>query len=101
MLSGRGDDEIGLREGVSALASFLNQEPPLEHDVFGDSERALLEHRANLVSEPVHECGAAHGIGNELDTEADLGQRHDADTEKLKRLASDEGEHLRLRPWSP
>src|SRR5688572_16436945 len=54
MLTSRSDDQIGLREGVPALAPLLDHEPPLEHDVFGDRERALLEHRADFVSEPVH-----------------------------------------------
>ena len=74
MLTSRSDDQIGLRKGVPALAPLLDHEPPLEHDVFGDRERALLEHGTDFVSEPVHEFGAARGIGNEFDTEADLGQ---------------------------
>ena len=55
MLAGRGDDEIGLREGVPALAPLLDHESPLEHDVFGDREDALLEHRTDFVREPVQE----------------------------------------------
>lgn len=43
----------------------------------------------------------SRGIGDEFNTEADLGKRHDADIEQLKRPARDEGQHLRLRLGPP
>jgi hypothetical protein len=51
--SRRGYDQIGLRKGMARLATILHQEPPLEHDVFGDRQDTLLEHRPYLVREPI------------------------------------------------
>jgi hypothetical protein len=96
MQRGRGDDEIGLREGVAGLAAVLDQQPPLEHDVFGDGEHALVEHRAHFVREPVIELGAAAGVGDQLDAEADFGESHGADEEPIKRLCGNEGQHFWL-----
>jgi hypothetical protein len=86
----RGNDEIGLREGVAGLAAVFDQEPPFEHDVFADREHALLEHRPHLLREPVIEFGAAAGIGDALDAEADFGKAHRADIEKAGRNYTDE-----------
>jgi len=50
---------------MAGLGGHLRQEPPLEHDVFGDREDTLLEHRPHLVREPVIEFGAAAGVTDE------------------------------------
>lgn len=57
----------------------------------------LLEHRAHPVSEPIAELGAARGVFDEIDAEADLGEGDRADVEQIERLRRDEGNHLRLR----
>ena len=94
----RGDNEIGLREGMSRLAAFLDQQPPFEHYVFGDRQDALLEHRAHFMRQPIGEFGALVGVGDELDTETNLGEGHGADVETVERMGGDEGEHFRFRP---
>ena len=93
---GRGDDEIGLRKGVSCLTALLDQEPPFEHDVLGDGEHALFEHRPYLVGEPVVQFNAARSVGEPFDTEADLGEGDRTDVELLKPLRRNKGEDLRL-----
>src|SRR5208337_3415637 len=89
----RGDDQIRLRERMLGLAAFLDQQPPFEHDVFGDGQDAPLEHRSHLVREPVVEFGALAGLGDELYAEADFGESHGADVEIVERAPGDEGEH--------
>src|SRR5262245_52171627 len=96
----RCDDEVGLRVGVSVLPAFFHQEPPLEHDVLGDFEDALLEHRPHLVREPVVECCATGGIHDELDAEAYLGEADGAHIETLEGLSRHEAHDLPLRLWA-
>ena len=40
--TGGRDNQIRLREGVSGLTTFLDQQPPFEHDVFCDRQEAGL-----------------------------------------------------------
>ena len=47
--AGRGDDEVGLREGVPSLTAILDQQSPFEHDVFRNLKNTLLKHRPHLV----------------------------------------------------
>ena len=89
---GRRDDQIRLREGMPRLSAFLDQQPPFEHDVFGDGQAALLEHRSHLVCEPVVEFGALAGVADEFDAEADFGEGHGADVELFERLRGDKSE---------
>jgi len=51
-------------EKYARLAAFLDQQPPFEHDVFGDGQDALLEHRPHLIHEPIVERGALAGVGD-------------------------------------
>jgi len=94
----RGDDEIGLRKHMSRLATVLDQKPPFEHDVFADGDDALLEHRPHLVREPVVQFGAAGGIVEAFDAEADFGESHRTDIEQIERLRGNKGENFGLRP---
>src|SRR5208283_1508237 len=96
----RRDDQIGLRECMPRLAAFLDQQPPFEHDVFGDGQDALLEHRPHPVREPIVECDALAGVGNKLNAEADFGETHSADIEFFECLLGDEGKHFRLGFWA-
>ena len=75
---GRGDDQVGLREGVSALAALLDEPPPLRHHVFAHRQHAALEHRAHLQVQPVVQIRPPAGVGQAFDAEADFGQRHHA-----------------------
>jgi hypothetical protein len=59
MLCGRRDDQIGLRKCVTRLAALFHQQPPLDHDVFGDRQYSLIEHRPYLVGQPGDQFGAA------------------------------------------
>jgi hypothetical protein len=38
---------------MAGLSAFLDQKPPLEHDVFGDLENPTIEHRPHFVREPI------------------------------------------------
>src|SRR5690242_5736299 len=46
---GRGDDQIRLGVGMPGFPAILDQQPPLEHDVFADWQDAFLEHRPHFV----------------------------------------------------
>lgn len=98
MKRGRRDDEIGLREGMSSLAAFLDEQPPFEHDILGNREHALLEHWPHLVRKPIIEFSATIGVRNEFDSEPDFGEGRRTDMEKIKRLSSNEGEDLAFWP---
>ena len=52
----------------------------------GVAENALLEHRPHLVCEPAVQFGAAAGVGDELNAEADFGEGHGADVELFERM---------------
>ena len=52
--------------------AILHQQSPLEHDVFGDGENALLEHRPQSVGEPFVQFSTAAGITDGFDAEADF-----------------------------
>jgi hypothetical protein len=45
--------KIGLPEAVPRLAAILDKESPFEHDVFGDRQDALIEHRPQYMRQPV------------------------------------------------
>jgi len=47
---------------MTYFAALLNEQPPLEHDVFGNLEHAMREHRAHFAGEPVVEFRATSGI---------------------------------------
>ena len=72
----------------------------LEHDVFGDLENAVVEHRAHLVCEPVIQLGAAVWFVNKLDAEADLGESYRADVKLIKRAPGDKIYDSRFRLWA-
>lgn len=53
---GRGDQQIGLREGIAALASILKQHAPFENDLFRDRQGALqTEHRTHFERQPIQQ----------------------------------------------
>src|SRR6476620_5283076 len=74
------------------LAAILNQEPPLEHNVFGYREKTLLEHRPHLVRKPIIQLSAKVGVADEFNTKPDFREGHRAHIEKFERLGGDEGE---------
>ena len=47
---------------MSRLPAFLNQKPPLEHNVFGNLENPLAKHGPDFIREPVIELRAAIGF---------------------------------------
>ena len=96
----RGDNQVWLGESVALLAAFLDQKPPLEHDVFGDLENPMVEHRAHLVGEPIIQFGAAVGFVYKLDAEADLGKSYRADVKLVKRAPVDKIYDSRFRLWA-
>jgi len=96
----RGDDEIGLRIGVTGLASVRHQETPFEHYVLTHRENALLEHGPHVVTQPVTEFCTARWIGDAFDAEADFRKRDGADEEQIERFGCDEADDLRFRLWA-
>ena len=94
MKSRRRNDEIGLREGVADFAAILDQKTPFEHDVFGDRQYPLLEHRPNPVRQPVIELCAAIGVCDKFNTEADFGEGHSTHIEEFKRLSCHESKNF-------
>ncbi len=95
-----GDDEVGLRIGMARLAAVRDEEPPLEHDIFGHREGALLEHWAYLVRKPVIQLRAAGGVANAFDAEADFRKGDGADEEPVERLGRNEGDDFGFGLWA-
>src|SRR6202035_2523564 len=77
--------------------AVFDEEPPFEHDVLGDREHALLEHRPYPMREPVVEFGAATGVGNAFNAEANFSEGHRADMEQFERLGGYECENFAFR----
>src|SRR5438128_2038159 len=80
-----GNDQVGLREGMTGLAAFLDEKTPLEHDVFGYRKHSLIEHGPHSDGQPVLELSTANRVADHLDAVADLGERHRADEKILQR----------------
>ena len=95
-----GDNQIWLRESMAALPAFLDQESPLEHDVFGDLENPMVEHRADFVCEPVIQLGAAIGFVNKLNAEANLCKSYRADVKLIQRATGHKIYDSRLWLWA-
>ena len=85
---------------MAGLAAIFDQEPPLEHNIFRDRQYTLLEHRADLVREPVTEFASLGRIGDKLDPESNFSKRHRADVKKVERLGGNERDHLGLGLWA-
>ena len=49
MVSGCRDNQIRLRKRMADFAALLNEQPPFEHDVFGNLEYAMLKHRSHFA----------------------------------------------------
>ncbi len=94
------NDEIRLRVSVSGFPSFLDEQTPLEHDVFSHLKNALLKHGSDFVREPIVQLTADVGVRHEFNAEADFGEGNAANEQPIERLRSDEGDDLafRLRP---
>ncbi len=43
MNGSRGDNQVWLGESMASFSAFLDQQPPFEHDVFGDLENPISE----------------------------------------------------------
>src|ERR1017187_1366492 len=92
------DDEVRLREGVSNLAAFFDQQPPPEHYVFGNRKNPAIEHRPHLVSQPVVQFGPAIGFGYEFNPKANFGKSDGTDVQALNGAIGHKGYDLRFRP---
>jgi hypothetical protein len=73
-----------------ALRAILNEKAPFEHDIFADGENPSIEHRAYPVSKPRIQFSAEPCVSDNLDSEADLGERNGADVQTIERLCGDE-----------
>ncbi len=94
--SRRGDNQIGLRESMSGLASFFDKQPPLEHHVLADRQHATVEHRAHLAGKPVIQFGSPPGVRNQFDPKPEFGKRDGADEQKIEGLSRDESQNSRF-----
>lgn len=47
------DQKIRLRIVVSRFSTLLNQQAPLEQDLFIDQQNAFRKHRSDFLSEPI------------------------------------------------
>jgi hypothetical protein len=93
----RSNDQIRLRERMPRLPAFLNQKPPLEHNVFGNLENPFAKHGPDLIRQPVIEVRAAIGLSDQLNAEANLGEGYSADVKLIKRTTGNERHNL----WKP
>ncbi len=80
---------------MTDLATFFNEEAPLEHDIFGNFEYTVIKHGPYSVQQPVIQLKPANRIGDHLYTVADFRERDGADEQVLKPLASNETSHPR------
>jgi hypothetical protein len=81
---------------MTSLSAILHQQSPLEQDIFGDGQNALLEHWPQSVGEPFVQFSTAPGITDRFDAETDLCERDGADIKQIKRLRADKGDDLRF-----
>ncbi len=95
--SSGGDNQVWLGERMASLSAFLDQQSPLEHDVFGNLENPMVEHRAHLVCEPVIQLGAAVWIVNKLDAKTYFSKGYGADVKLIKRASGDKIDDPRFR----
>jgi len=86
---------------IETYNAILDQQTPLQHDVFGDRENAVLEHRPEIVCKPVVDLHPAARIFQELDAETNFGKRHNAHVEKIDRLIGNEPRDVRIGPRAP
>jgi hypothetical protein len=87
MMLGRSrDDQVGLGECMSRFAAVLDQEAPLEHDVFRDRQYVLFEHWPYLVRQPVIQIGSTRCVRQQFDPEAYFGKRNNTDEEPFQGL---------------
>jgi hypothetical protein len=84
-------------ENVADPAAFGNEEAPFEHDVLGNRQDALLEHRPYLVRQPIVEFRSLVDVGNAFDAVTNLGEVHYTDVELFERLRDYERNNLRRR----
>jgi hypothetical protein len=90
------NDEIGLREGVSGFAAFFQQNPPPEHDVFGNRQNSLLEHGAYRKRQPVFQFVPAGSFAQQFDAESELSERYSTDIKLMEWIAGNKRQHLWL-----
>lgn len=95
--SGRGDDQVGLGEGMASPLAFLEQMPPSEHHILNDRQDTSGEHRAQPMGQPVLKFQAARWVRCAFDAVSDFGERHDTGVQAFERLTSQESEDFGLR----
>jgi len=88
MNGGGGDHQVRLRKGVARFSAFLDQEPPLEQNLFCNFKNAAIEHGTHLVLQPVVQFGPAMGIVDNFYAESNLGQGYDADIKLISAVVS-------------
>jgi hypothetical protein len=102
MMVGRSrDDQVGLGECMSRFAAVLDQEAPLEHDVFRDRQCALFEHWPYLVRQPVIQIGSTRCVWQQFDPEAYFGKRNNTDVEPFQGLRAYEFGDFGFGPRPP
>ena len=97
----RRNEQIGLGKNVSGLPPRVNQEPPLEHDVFRYLENPMFKHRSHLVREPLVQIGPSIGLGKQFDSKSDFSERNGTDKKLLQGTIGNESDNPRLRSRPP
>lgn len=86
---------------MSRFPTFLNQKPPLEHDVLRNWEDTAVKHGTHFMREPVVQSVAAMGVANKLYTKSNFGKGYNTDMKLLQRTTGHECYDFRIRPWPP
>ncbi len=79
-----------MAERMPGLSTGLDDETPIQKDVFGDGQHPVRKHGPEAMVEPLSEFGTTGWFGDQFDAEPDLGKGHLADKETIQRLRADE-----------
>lgn len=69
MKSGRRENQVWLRISVTGLPALFNQEPPSQHDLFGNMKHPAVKHRPDSMGQPVFQCSPSVRIADEFNPE--------------------------------
>ncbi len=86
---------------MSRFSAVLDQEAPLEHDIFRDRQYALLEQWPYLVGQPVIQIGSTLRVRQQFDPEAYFGKRNNTDVELFQGLRAYEFRDFGFGPRPP
>jgi hypothetical protein len=89
----------GCEKCMSRLPAFLNQQPPLKHDVFRNLEHTTVEHRTHPLRQPIVQFGPAISVNNNFNAKPNFGKCDHADVKLVECAAGNERNDFLIRPW--